>query len=624
MKRAWLYLVALTTAATPLVAIKWQARFEGSNGVAWNQQLNRNGDLGDSARVTVSHPDSAIWYEGWIYKRRPIRPDTIVPPPIDTLPTPPDTVPLPPVDTTPLPPPADQPQRIVIENGDGQTAPAGSVLKVLISVRDSLGAKMGGIALTWTASPGSVVGNAQTGPLGNADAQWRLGPAGPQTLTVTSAGGGTATFSATATDTVTSPPPPPPPPPPTGGTSLTPADMRLALGPLVSRGTQVAGWPAGYDAKLDAAITRMVSEVASGSYSYITDSGDPDNPHYGPFRMVVMRNIRAGLPLNETEPGFAAGLRITREFIRQYAITNGNRLTLYRNTNLIDAELVYWIYRTDSGDNGILARQAREYLQVTSAWLSNNLTPAQENLDHHWMDTRTIALAIEAALAAQRVGWAFGATGAASYNPHAQTQYKPAGVNSWESWIAYVNGFIDRMQAKSQARFGAMTDPNGFPILAGNIRYGQSGDWACSNMPCTAYREPYPFKPFMDGMTANALLRAWRQQGSTASRDNAIEMAVGIQQHYSTARRTLPYSSHGTSAARYFYNDATDYVLNNFWARPLIEMWTLTGQQWMYDAGTGLLAQSLSADWVWRFKMSQQLGSATEPQSAQAWLAGVH
>jgi hypothetical protein len=411
--------------------------------------------------------------------------------------------------------------------------------------------------------------------------------------------------------------------PEANGPDITPADLRLAIGPLVPRAMLPAGWPGQFEGKLDAAINRLVSEVASGSYSHITDSGDADNPHYGPLRMVVMRNIRAGLPLDESEPGFAAALKITREFIRRYAIPNGNRVSLYRNTNVIDTEIVYWLYKDQPDDNGLLAEQCRQFIQVASAWLSNNLTPAQENLDHHWMDTRTIALAIDAALSAQRVGWDFHARGAASYNRYAQSQYMPAGVTSWETWIEYVNGFIDRMQAATMERFGGQTDPNGFAILPGNIRYGQSGDWRCQLQPCQAYREPYPFKPFMDAMTANALLRAWHQHASDASKQNAIEMATGIHQHYDVRRRTLPYSSHGTSAARYFYANPTDFVLNNYWVRPLLEMYGITGEIWMRDVAIGLLQQSLNADWTWRFKQSQQLASATEPQSAQALLAGV-
>jgi hypothetical protein len=238
------------------------------------------------------------------------------------------------------------------------------------------------------------------------------------------------------------------------------------------------------------------------------------------------------------------------------------------------------------------------------------------------MDNRVIALAIEAALAAQRVGWNFGDTGPSSYNPHRQTQHKPAGVNSWESWISYINSFIDRMQDATMTRFGGMTDPNGRPILFGNIRWGAAG-WLCSSMPCSQFKAPYPFKPFMDAMTANALLRAYRQQGSMESRNNAIELATGIQQVYDPSRQTLPYVSHGTSNAKYFYYTDTDYVLNNFWVRPLLEMYDYTGQGWMRDTALGLVSQSLNTSWTWRFKMSQQLGSATEPQSAHALLAGV-
>jgi hypothetical protein len=167
-----------------------------------------------------------------------------------------------------------------------------------------------------------------------------------------------------------------------------------------------------------------------------------------------------------------------------------------------------------------------------------------------------------------------------------------------------------------------MTDPHGAPILFGNIRWGAAG-WLCQTPPCTNFKEPYPFKPFMDAMTVNALLRAYLQHGSMVSRDNAIEMAAGIKQHYDPTRRTLPYVSHATSNATHFYYTNTDYVLNNFWVRPLLEMYDYTGQAWMRDTALGLLSQSLNTSWTWRFKMSQQLGSATEPQSAQALLAGV-
>jgi hypothetical protein len=594
----------------------------------WSFLLRRSPDEEVTAiSVTILDETTGVQYG----------PEVLAAPPVEPVPEPdPDE---PPPDPVPDPAPT---HAFIVLAGSGQTAEINTQLpvRVQVEVRDAItGALLVGEPTTWTPSHGGSVvdGQAATGTVGRTRADWVLGgTAGKQTLRLETSSG-LLIIEATATDPATPPPPPPPPPPPDppppGATNITPADLQGAIGSLVARGTTAPGWPANFEAHLDDAIDRMVSEVASGSYTAIPDVPDGDNPHYGPLRMVVMRNIRAGLPLDETEPGFAAALKITREWVRQYAIPGGNRLTLYRNTALIDCEIVYWLYKDDPGDNGLLATQCRQFLQVASAWLSTITAPAYKALNHHWMDSRPIALAIEAALAAERVGWAFTATGSPGYNPHNQTQYKPAGVTSWATYLAHVNSFIDAVQAASVAQFGGQADRAGhtIPAVAANLHYAVSADWTDP----AQFVVPYPWKPFMDAMVANALLKAYRQHASAASLQNAVELAVGALVKYDQAaksRKALPYSSDGAGPSVYFYDNDTDYALNNFWPRPLLELYQETGTAAYRDVAVGLLEASCNGgggvanannNWLWRFKQAQQLASATEPQSAQALLAGV-
>ncbi len=358
----------------------------------------------------------------------------------------------------------------------------------------------------------------------------------------------------------------------------------------------------------------MVGEVASNSYSYITDSADGDNPHYGPLRMVTMRNIRAGLPLNESEPGFRAALQITREYVRRYAGPNRYTVLAHRNSNWSDCEIVYWVYRNapEGDDNRKLAGECRDYLWIASLWLTRHLTKDKENLSHQWMDERIIALAIETALTADRIGIPYG-----EKNPIRPdlAPFVPEGVTTWKGWIGYINGFVDRMQAATMEQFGSRPDPNGQPILAGNLRYGANGGWKS----VAAYVKPYPILFFEEAMLANALLRAGRQYDDPASRANAIEMTAGVHEFYNAARHCLPYRSHGPGSAP----QKQDYDLNNFWVRPLLEMYQLTGEAWMRQTALELLGASRNGAWLWRMKQAQELGSATEPQAAQALLAGL-
>ncbi len=53
-------------------------------------------------------------------------------------------------------------------------------------------------------------------------------------------------------------------------------------------------------------------------------------------------------------------------------------------------------------------------------------------------------------------------------------------------------------------------------------------------------------------------------------------------------------------------------------------MYQLTGEAWMRETAVDLLDASRNGAWTWRFKQAQELGSATDPQSAQAWLTSIH
>ncbi len=143
---------------------------------------------------------------------------------------------------------------------------------------------------------------------------------------------------------------------------LTPPALYGVTGFLIARSTPVAGWPSHFDQNLDAAIDRMVAEVGAGSYCSIPDCADGDNPHYGPLRMVTMRNIRAGLPLDPSEPGFAAALRITREAIETYFKPTGTyRVSQAQRYSMeADAEIVWWLtQRGELGDTQLASRCQR-------------------------------------------------------------------------------------------------------------------------------------------------------------------------------------------------------------------------------------------------------------------------
>jgi hypothetical protein len=230
------------------------------------------------------------------------------------------------------------------------------------------------------------------------------------------------------------------------------------------------------------------------------------------------------------------------------------------------------------------------------------------------MESRIIALVLETALAADRIG--------IPYRQNADYpvgNFFPAGVASWRQWVEWVDRFVDRVQDSSFVHFGGMIDNANQPILFGNIRYRAHG-----NPPAgVTLAPPYPILFFEEAMLANALLRAWRQIGCTSCRDHAIEMTVGVKQHYDSNRKVLPYMSHATSWGTRFTGTDQDYDLNTFWARPLLEMYSITGEAWMRQTAIDLLEASRRGAWLWRFKQAQQLGAATEPQSAHALLAGV-
>ncbi len=170
------------------------------------------------------------------------------------------------------------------------------------------------------------------------------------------------------------------------------------------------------------------------------------------------------------------------------------------------------------------------------------------------MDERIIAITLDVAMSADRMGIPYGEK-YANLAP-----FQPAGVHSWKDWVEYIAGYVKRMQDATCARWCGQNDPLGKPIVYGNIRYGINGGWTSVSQ----YVQPYPILFFEDAMLADALLRAWRQYGCTACRDRAIEMTAGVKEHFDPAQHALPYRSHGSN----MWNSVHD--LDNFWVRPLL------------------------------------------------------
>src|SRR3989344_1659175 len=255
--------------------------------------------------------------------------------------------------------------------------------------------------------------------------------------------------------------------------------------------------------------------------------------------------------------------------------------------------------------------------------MSQHIAPTYGNfVDLNRAEGRILTLTIESALTAQRLGIPY-QDPLASINPRGIALYKVSGVNSWTDWVNYLAKSVTiPLQDLTLSRFGGMTDPNGYPILYGNLRLLSSGE-ACYQ--CGGVPEPYPILFFYDGMLADALLRGYRQVGCADCRTAAINMVAGVKQHYNQTGKSLPYLSHAVPSGIRFKGTSYDQILNNFWSRPLLEIYEYTGDSQTKQIALSLLDGSTddSSNWTWSFKQAQQLGSASESQSAQALLAGL-
>jgi hypothetical protein len=264
----------------------------------------------------------------------------------------------------------------------------------------------------------------------------------------------------------------------------------------------------------------------------------------------------------------------------------------------------------------LLADQCTRHIWIAVVWGSTFITDATKSLQHQWMDTRTAAMVLDIAMAADRLGIAYGVQ---PPNYSRSSWNKPAGVTTWREWVLYLGQWPRDVQAESDRRFVGMTDGMGHVVLPGGTRW--KGNTAEQQHPMPA--EPYGLNVFMSAMLADALLRADREYGCTVCRDVAVASAAVVQQKFHTTRLTLPYLTAAAPAGGTFTGTNQDYDLNNFWPGPLLQMHALTGEAWMRDIAIGLLANSRLGAWDWRFKQAQQLGSATFPQTSEALLAGL-
>jgi hypothetical protein len=542
--------------------------------------------------------------------------------PVDVEPTP---TPEPEPEPEPTPEPEPEPEPGTTAHTISLVAQprvaGGNDYSIDATLRDDAGAGVAGVVVTLTVTggtfgPGTTVETRTTDAAGLVRINWE-GAADGDSLTASAPDAEPVEYVHTTTVIVPPVVDPLPPPPPPNGADLTPANLRLLLGPMVARGTNPPGWPTTFDSRLDVAIARMVSEVAAGGFSEVIDGGDQDNAHYGPLRLVAMRNIRAGLPLDESEPGFAAAMTVTRDTIRKYAIPNLSTFSQYnRYSNWADCELVVLLYRGESSDNGKLADECLRHLHIAAVWGSGFITAATKSLEHQWMDTRTAAMVMDVAMCCDRLGIAYG-TVPANYS---RSQWnKPAGVSSWGEWVLYLGQWIADVQAESDRRFAGQTDAAGNAVLPGGTRWKGNSATAQQTTP----PEPWALALFSSAMLADALLRADREYGCVQCRQVAIALAPVVQQQYDPQRQALPYLTAPAPAGGRFTGTNQDYDLNNFWVGPLLIMHGLTGEAWMRDIAIGLMANSRLGAWEWRFKQAQQLGSATFPQTGEAILAGL-
>lgn len=444
---------------------------------------------------------------------------------------------------------------------------------------------------------------------------------------------------------------PDPSPPPS--VDLVPAELALLLSPLILRSTPVADWVANVENNLDGYCTKLKLEVALGlgsnEYTYLTDTANPDNPHYGPLQTVYARNLRAGKAVDSSDPDMAAALAITEECVQLMHWSGGilHAQIASQYTNWPDLEILYRLYSADppstspvssnvTGDTNTIASHARSALHLGANWLSYHIKNDTTVVTHQWIDERITALALELAMAADRVGITFGTTiGGFGINQiGAAGSDSPFSSNptSWSDYIEHINDeFIDVLQADTVSRFGTGNDPNGVPMRDGTIRCYSS----CEYGPFTS---PYPFLPFMTGMLMNALLRAYRQYGSTTSLANMLALSVGVRDHFHATRHCWPYQSHKPSGGTGFSGDDQDFIRNNYMVRPLYEAGPYPGGgAWMATmaveaiAATGAVwplppsggSEPTWNPWTYTLKQGQQLGGATQPQSVHALMAGL-
>lgn len=532
-------------------------------------------------------------------------------------------------------------------SGGNQSAAVDSTLSspIVVELLDGAGATVSGDPITWTVTEGAVAGDSTTNGSGRASATWTLGPtSGVQSLTVEA----TSRSAVLGVDAIGLPA--------TAGSNLnTNADLNAAFGNLYTRDAAATGWPAIFDTRIDAHCANITTAYAANDYGAYVDTGNQNNPHYGPLRAVFMRNVRSGYALDETEPNFRDACRVTEECLRADFAANGGYVasTLVKCTAVWDWYIYYTLFKNSTAPvfsskltggyttRGQMAQYAHNVMRMQANWATWHLTRARRTVYHEWMDGRTIALAIEMAWIANRLSFPWNVTvGSGSGAMPINSEVLAAGVTSWRSYIEdYCLPYLDAIQAQVATLWGGLDDRNSLsnpapnniaplPVLiTGDLRMWDAATSISGGGPNPSVPEPYPSQPFMQGMVAHALARCYRTFSSPAAGilDNIAQMFTSWSQNYDTTRNCLPYLSHPAAGAGTRFKGTTeDYILNHFWLVPLLTLynadpvtysWALTDARAI--AGR---AGAVTSNFNYKWKMGNQLSSASDTQHAHALL----
>jgi uncharacterized protein YjdB len=364
-------------------------------------------------------------------------------------------------------------------------------------------------------------------------------------------------------------------PVPGGGASITPHNLRVALGPLVARNPnptslELRNFDSGY----------MTTEVLR-FLDWVALENDPsgiwlDGNHYGSLRSRLSWAIRTGQPYgpgvtDESRFAYARGRRILKKYL-QYSKANSFAVQAHHNTGLADVEALYVL----EGD-----MDAYNHIHVTAIGVTTDRYNYLK-LQNPGSDARQIAVAIQAATTAHRLGIPYKAS------PLNTQFYLDPGPGSWK--------------AVAQRQIQWLTQYNGVK--------------ADGSIPSPAHGGAEAF--LFNAWLARELLLycahiEWNQGTFDLARRIVDHMVTAYNTKYLTRGwSTLPYTSASTGPAP---------DLAAFYVWPALALWQETGDSKYYDFAMVNLAATKDA-YIAKFKQWNQVYS-TMAEGAEALMMGA-